>query len=154
MNEKEREERRSRKGDKEIKCVLCGEEAEYVKDGMSLCEMHFTQQVGNKDIDLMKIQIYAHKCQTFLAVRLSLGFVVLGLWSVFAAVYYQSLSTFNLPFIHAGWVGMGVILTITLIAFGIFWLMYYKDSRRISQMIEVVRKGVPLPALDKLDKWH
>jgi hypothetical protein len=138
-----------------LKCVICGKEAQYVLSGMSLCEEHFkAQQVGDKDIDLMKIQIYADKCHTFLTVRLSLCFVVLGLWAVFATVYYQGLSTFNFPFVYAGWIGMGVILVIALIASFVYWAMYFKDFRRISNMIEAVKKGASLPTLDKLDKWN
>jgi hypothetical protein len=154
MSEEEREEGRSRKVNRKIKCVLCGAEAEYIKDGMSLCEKHFkAQQIGDKEIDLVKIQIYADKCHTFLTAFLSLGFVVLGLWAVFATLYYQGLFAFNFPFINAGYLGMGVISILAFIVFWISFTTYNRDSRKISKMIEAVKKGEQLPALDKLGKW-
>ncbi|MGD0496589.1 MAG: hypothetical protein ABSB28_11235 [Candidatus Bathyarchaeia archaeon] len=112
------------------------------------------QEVENKETDLVKIQIYADKCHTFLTLGCSLGFVLLGLWGVFAAVYYQGLSTFNFPFVYAGWVGMGGIGTIAVVAVWIFVSTYRREFRRISKMVEAVKKGESqLPDLDKLYKW-
>jgi ribosomal protein S14 len=149
-----REEKRNRTGDKRIKCVLCGAEAEYVKDGMSLCEKHFrAQEVENKEIDLVKIQIYADRCHTFLTLGCSLGFVVLGLWGVYAAVYYQGWSNFKISDVYVGWIGMMAMLMLAVITLGVFRIRYDRWQSKISKMIDAVQKGKHLPDLDKLDKW-
>jgi len=137
-----------------MKCVICGEKAEYVQSGMSLCEKHFkAQQVGDKEIDLMKIQVYANRCHTFLTVGLSFAFVVFGLFAVFATLYYQSLMAFNFYFVNVYNVGMAVISSLFVITFWIFLRKYRRDFRRISRMINTVQKGRHLPDLDKLDEW-
>jgi len=140
--------------EKDLKCVLCGMEAEYVRDGMSLCEEHFkAQQVGDKGIDLMKIQIYADKCHTSLTLGFSFGFVVFGLWGIYATVFYQGWSTFKISEIYVGWIGMMVMLMVAVIVFGIARIRYDRWYSRISKIINDVQKGKHLPDLDKLDKW-
>jgi TRAP-type C4-dicarboxylate transport system permease small subunit len=121
---------------------------------MSLCEEHFkAQQVGDKDIDLMKIQIYADKCHTVFTIGCSLGFVALGFWGIFATVYYQGWSSFKISDIYVGWIGMTAMLMLTVFTLGVFRIRYDRGHSRISKMIEAVKKGEQLPAFDKLNKW-
>lgn len=138
-----------------LRCVLCGREAKYVKDGMSLCEEHFkAQQVGDKDIDLMKIQIYADKLHTFLTLQASVVFVVLGFFGIFITLYYQSLMELNFYFVNVYNVGMTVNAVLAICAFEIFMRRYHRDFERISRMIGVVQRGEQLPDLDKLNKCN
>ena len=138
-----------------MKCVICGMKADYVKDGMSLCEKHFkAQQIGDKEIDLVKIQIYADKLHTFLTIQASVVFVALGLFGIFITLYYQSLMELNFYFVNVYNVGMTVIAVLAICAFDIFMRRYHKNFERISRMIGVVQKGEQLPDLDKLDKWN
>jgi hypothetical protein len=137
-----------------LKCVLCGMEAEYVRDGMSLCEKHFkAQQIGNKEIDLVKIQIYADRCHTSLILGFSLGFVFLGLWGIYATMYYQGWSSFKISDVYVGWIGMMAMLMVAIIVVGISRIRYDRWYSRISKIINDVQNGKHLPELDKLDKW-
>jgi hypothetical protein len=140
--------------DLDLKCVLCGMEAEYVRDGMSLCEEHFkAQQIGDKEIDLLKIQIFADRCHTSLMLGFSLGFVYLGLWGVYATVFYQGWSTFKISDVNVGWIGMAVMLVLAIIILWVSRRRYDRWYNRISKLINAVQKGKHLPDLDKLDKW-
>jgi hypothetical protein len=137
-----------------IKCVICGEEAEYVQSGMSLCEKHFkAQQIETRDIDLVKIQIYADKCHTSLAFGLSFAAVLFGFAAVFVSLYYQSLMQFNTLFAIVGDVGMVAILSSSIIVAGYSRQKYQKDSERIANMLEAVKEGKQLPILNELDEW-
>jgi hypothetical protein len=143
------------RNEKDLKCVLCGMEAEYVRDGMSLCEKHFkAQQIGDKEIDLVKIQTYADRCHTILTIGLSFAFVVFSLFAVFATLYYQSLMAFNFYFVNVYNVGMTVVSSLFVITYWIFFRKYRKDFRRISRMLNAVQKGEHLPDLDKLEEWE
>jgi hypothetical protein len=139
---------------KNMKCIICRKEAQFVQSGMSLCEEHFKiQQVGDEGVDLVKIQIYADKCHTFLTLGCSLGFVVLGLWGVYATVFYQGWSTFKILDVYVGWIGMMAMLMGALFVFGVFRIRYGRGHSRISRMINAVQKGEHLPDLDELSKW-
>lgn len=135
-----------------MKCVLCEKEAEYVQSGMSLCEKHFKahQTASDRDIDLMKIQIYADRCHTFFTVGCTLAFVVLGFWGVFATVYYQGWSSLKISDVYVGWIGMTTMLIVTVVALGIFRIRYDRACSRISKMLEKVKKGELLATLDEL----
>lgn len=133
---------------------MCGAEAEYVQSGMSLCEEHSkVQQVGDKGIDSVKMQIYADKCHTLLTIGASFAFVVFGLFAVFATLYYQSLMAFNFYFVNVYNLGMTVVVILFAITCWVFMGRYLRNFRRISRMINAVQKGEHLPDLDKLDKW-
>lgn len=137
-----------------MKCVTCGKEAHYVHSGMSLCEEHFkAQQVGDKEIDLMKVQIYADECHTFLTLGFSLGFVVFGIVGIFLALFYQSWSTYNISGIYIGWIGILVFLGVTAIVMGIVRMRFDKQSSKIPKMLEAIEKGKRLPPFDELNKW-
>ena len=137
-----------------MKCVICEMGAEYVKDGMSLCEKHFrAQQIGDKEIDLVKVQIYADRCHTSLVLGFSLGFVVLGLWGIYATLFYQGWSSFKISDVYVGWIGMMAMLMAALIVIGISRIRYDRWYSRISKIVDEVQKGKHLPELDKLDKW-
>jgi len=140
--------------DSNLKCVLCDMKAEYVQSGMSLCEKHFkAQQSADKEIDLMKIQIYAHKCHTFLTIGSSFAFVVFGLFTALLTLYYQSLMALNFYFVNVYNVGMTIISILFVTACWVFMGRYRRDIRRISKMVNKVQSGGHLPDLDKLHEW-
>jgi hypothetical protein len=137
-----------------MKCVVCGKEAQYVQSGMSLCEEHFkAQQVGDKEIDLMKIQIFSEKLHTYLTITYSFAFVVLGIVGIFLTLYYQAWSTYNIKGLYVGWVGVVVFSGITIFVMLMARSIYDKQENRISKMLEAVEKGKRLPPLDELHKW-
>jgi hypothetical protein len=137
-----------------MKCVTCGEEAEYVQSGMSLCEKHFkTQQVENRDVDLVKVQIYADSCHAFLTSRLSFLFVVFSLVGVFYGLYYQGLFESNILKQLTGLLLVGLILVLFVFQSIREKQRYDKDWKRIAGILEAVNKGKGLPPLDKLNEW-
>jgi len=137
-----------------MKCVICGMEAEYVQSGMSLCEKHFkAQQVGDREIDFLKIQIQADKRHTQFTSSASFVFAIFGLVAVFITLYYQGLVTSNFIFLLAGLVGIGGIYGVTFVSLYLNRKSYSKDLKTISDMIEAVDKGKRLPSLEKLDEW-
>ena len=137
-----------------MKCVLCGKEAQYVQSGMSLCEEHFkARQIGNTEIDLLKIQIQTDKFHTLFTSSLSLIFAFFGIIAVFLGLYYQGLVSGNFVTFLAGAIGTAGILGLT---FGFLYLTrrdYSKNLKTVSAMIEAVKKGEQLQPLDKLNKW-
>lgn len=137
-----------------MKCVICGKEAQYVQAGMSLCEEHFkAQQVGDKEIDLMKIQIYADRIHTFLTIGFSLAFVVLGIVGIFLTLYYQSWSTYNISGLYIGWIGIIVFSGVAAIVMWIARMRYEEQEKKIPKMLEAVEKGKRLPPFDELHKF-
>jgi len=111
------------------------------------------QEVKNRDLESLKIQIYADKRHTFLTLQASLVFVLLGLFGIFLTLYYQSLMELNFYFVNVYNVGMAVSAILAVCAFEFFMKRYNRDFERISRMIGVVQKGEQLPDLDKLEKW-
>jgi hypothetical protein len=141
-------------GQEKMKCVLCGKEAQYVQSGMSLCEEHFkARQSGNREIDLLKIQIKTDKSHTRYTSSLSVIFACFSLIAVFIAFFFQGVTTSNLKLEIVGVIGMAMIYGLT-----IYFLDYAKKSyserlKQVSKMIEAVEEGQQLPNLDKLDEW-
>lgn len=126
-----------------MKCVICRKEAQFVQSGMSLCEEHFkAQQVGDKEIDLLKIQICADRCHTILTIGFSLGFVALGFWGIFATVFYQGWSSFKISDVYVGWIGMIAMLMLAVTILGIFRVRYDKGHSKVSRMISAVEREI------------
>lgn len=142
-----------RENEPDLKCVLCGMEAEYVQSGMSLCKEHFkSQQVENRNVDLIKIQIYADKCHTVFASRLSFLFVVFSLVGVFYGLFYQGLFTSNFQMMFVGLVAIVTIIIAVIIYVDRERRKYSENWKAISNMIEKVKKGESLSVLDELDE--
>jgi hypothetical protein len=141
-----------------MKCVICEKEAEYVKDGMSLCEKHFkAQKVGDKEIDLVKIQIYTDSCHA--KVTTLLGFMIayfVGLSAIFYGVLYQAINaTSTVSFwISVNTWSYGMIVTVigTFIIGFVTLFIYRGDIKAISRMIEDVKAGKELPPLDRIGR--
>jgi uncharacterized membrane protein len=137
-----------------MKCVICGKEAQYIQSGMSLCEEHFkAQQVEDKEIDLMKIQLYADRVHTFVTIGFSLAFVIYGIIGVFLGLYYQSWSTYNIRGLYVGWIGVIIFSAVALIVILIAAMSYRRQNSKISKMLEAVEKGKRLPRFDELHKF-
>jgi hypothetical protein len=145
------------RNEKDLKCVLCGMEAEYVRDGMSLCEKHFkAQQIGEKEIDLVKIQIYTDECHAILSAWISFALVVFSLIVIFYPLYVQA-TLEGKPYSISGLVGL--VGTLGMVLFACIYLYkssqkYNRNLGKISRMINAVQKGKHLPDLDKLNEWE
>ena len=138
-----------------MKCVLCGKEAQYVQSGMSLCEEHFkTRQIGSTEIELLKIQIQTDKSHTRYTSALSVTFACFSIIAVFIGLYYQGITTKNLTLIFVGVLGFIGILLLTNFFLDKAKRSYTERLKKVSEMIEKVKKGEQLPPLDQLDEWN
>ena len=108
------------------------------------------QQAENRDLQLLKIQIYSDRSHTQLTIGASLALVIFSLISIFYALYYESLMTSNVPFAIAADFGIVVIVILAILAARLFVRKYQKDFQSISDMIEAVKKGEELLSLDEL----
>ena len=68
------------------------------------------QQVENRNLQLLKIQIYSDQCHTQLTIGASIALVIFSLISIFYALFYESMITLNIPFVLAGWTGITCML--------------------------------------------
>lgn len=100
----------------------------------------------NRDIDLMKIQIYADRSHTKLATILPFVFAVfLALYATLFTPQFQT----NPTLIAIVWV---VIIIFTFPSVLYILKDYQKDVKTISNMIELVKKGIELPKLEKITR--
>ena len=113
------------------------------------------QRVENRDLQLLKIQVYADKCHAMLSARISFAFVVFSFIVIFYPLYIQAALEWN-PYSLSGLVGLIGTLVIASVA-GIHLnksiQKYNRNLRRISDMVESFRKGEDLPPLEKMDDW-
>ena len=108
----------------------------------------------NRDYQFFKIQIYADKVHTFTTIYASLAFVAFSLISIFSALYYQGFFEVKQSMMLTGYIGIAVIVVIVVFAVGNMTKTYLKDVQKISDMIEAVNNGDPLPTLVELPKWE
>ena len=104
---------------------------------------------------MSKIQIYTDKCHVGLSARLSFVAVFIGVILLFYSLSIQAIIGGN-PFSLTGLIGIsGTIITSVLIYFYLdkYVKRYNSDVKRISDMIEAVRKGDDLPPLEQLASW-
>jgi hypothetical protein len=117
-----------------MKCVVCGDEAEHVQFGMSICEKHFkAESVGNRDVDLVKVKIFADKCHTFFTSRLSVILVVFSLVGVFYGLYFQGIFTSNIPEMLSGLMLIGVTVIVVICFANRERQVYSKDFTKVSR---------------------
>ena len=101
-----------------------------------------------------KIQIYTDICHAVLSARLSFVLVIFGFVAIFYPLYIQATLAGN-PYSTTGLVGL--VGALVLIVFAAIYLSdyirkYNRNIKRISDMIEAVRKGDDLPPLEEMDK--
>ena len=98
-----------------------------------------------------KIQIYTDRCHAFLSVRISFVLVIFGFIVIFYPFYIQATLAGN-PYSITGLVGLVGTLALFAVA-GVYLYNYIRkynrDLKRISAMIEAVRKGDDLPPFIK-----
>lgn len=107
-----------------------------------------TEKPDNQSIDLMKVQIYADRCHAKFTSILSFVFgYFLALLVVFYSVLYQNLG----PNPVTTW-GVGLIGTIVSTFGFLAYILkdYSKDFKAISDMVETIKEGKPLPKLSEL----
>ena len=112
------------------------------------------QQVENRDLQLLKIQIYSDRSHAQLTIGASIALVIFSLISIFYALYYESLMTMNIPFAIVGDFGIVVIAISAILTARHFARRYQKDYQTISDMIEAVKGGQLDEPLCELDKWR
>ena len=111
------------------------------------------KRVIPKDIELLKVQIHADRCHSFLTISCSLAFVILGLVAIFYTLLLDGLIESNITSALVGDIGFYVIL-ITSLAVVIVSVKWYLNSlKQISDMIESINQGDKLPPLNELGKW-
>jgi hypothetical protein len=93
------------------------------------------QEVENKEIDLMKIQICADRCHTVLVLGFSLGLVILAFWGIYATVFFQGWSSFKISDIYLGWIGMAAMPILASIVFWFFRARYDREFRRARALL-------------------
>jgi hypothetical protein len=101
-----------------------------------------------------KIQIYSDRCHAVLSARLSLVFVIFGLLVIFYPFYIQATLEGN-PFSTTGIIGLSGTLLVTGVAgfyLREFTRKYNNDIKRISDMIESLKKSGDFPSLAEMDK--
>ena len=115
------------------------------------------EKMNNRDIDLVKIQIYADRSHAVLTSALSFIFVFFSLVGIFYGILYQNISfTSFATFLTAynTWaVGTFTIISVTIVFLYSVRRSYLRDLTRISDMINAVKSGEELPSLvDELTK--
>lgn len=107
------------------------------------------EKPDGREIDLMKVQIYADRCHAMFTSLLSFVFAYLiGLVVLFYTVFYQ-----NLPYSLVVWeVGVPSTLGSSFIFLWIVLRVYLKDFKVISEMIEKVEERKRLPKLAEFAK--
>jgi hypothetical protein len=114
-----------------------------------------TRKEGNElQLEVTKIQIYTDMCHAVLSARFTFVFVVFGLIVIFYPLYIQALLAGN-AFSSTGLTGL--VGTLLLGAIATYYLIKYTreyngDIKRISDMMEAVRKGDVLPPLKEMIK--
>lgn len=116
--------------------------------------------VTNEDrefqLRMAKIQIYSDSCHAILSLRIAFVIVILGLIVIFYPFYIQATLEGN-PFSLTGIVGILGSALLTVVA-GVYLYdyihKYNRNLKRISAMIEAVRKGGDLPPLEKMNSWE
>jgi hypothetical protein len=97
-----------------LKCVFCEKEAEYVKDGMSLCENHFKQYLQKKEC-LPKAQDTSDtKEMLFLVLGAAFGATLGFLGSIVAAWEYEANKTYSW-FIYVVYLSAGLFIAVLLL---------------------------------------
>ena len=104
----------------------------------------------DKDIELLKIQVYADYCHSFYN-----GLIVLlmsGMFSFFLTftvlfiegIIYFTIYLFFVFFSILGFGGLGIC----------FFSIYSKRLERVDRLIEMMNKGEPLPSIKELMKKY
>jgi hypothetical protein len=102
---------------------------------------------------MSKIQIYADKCHAGLSAKLSFVVVFIGFIIFFYSFWIQATIAGN-PYSSTGLIGIFGTISTTAVVFSYlvkYMTKYNSDIKRISNMIEAVRKGDDLPTLEQMD---
>jgi VIT1/CCC1 family predicted Fe2+/Mn2+ transporter len=99
----------------------------------------------NRDIDLMKIEIYADRSHAVLTTMLAFVFAVL--LALFAVLFTLLLQKASIILLALVWVVM-IVFTFPSALYII--ADYKEDVGTISTMMEMVKKGIELPELEKI----
>ena len=116
---------------------------------MSEKERHKERRETLRDIDLLKVKVYADQRHAIFTLLTSFILAFFITVSVFLyTLFYQ-----GLIFLDA-WIG-GLILVwcFTIVSlYVVINLVYKSDFKRISDMIEMIKQGKELPILEKLGR--
>ncbi len=100
----------------------------------------------NRDIDLVKIQIFSERAHSRLTSQITNTYAIfIGFVVFFYTLFYE-----NVVPIYGFSIGLAIFLAGTLLQTYHVRRVFKRDIKKISDMIETVKKGNQLPRLEEL----